>query len=238
MAHLNQLPWTESLFTRRVEQTVLMGKHMTFCRVANESISVVSSVFVYAQAFKSFSFIFYGSLILFLLFFSSLAYSTKLRLLAGWNHSFSKFYCIGEESKPLSISIFHGKSTGCPKFSQPNSSECNGDCAYCNSVRVVFIRSGHGYDARRCEYVRLKLNTASNTSKLENIPHKNCDKEIQRKTKNRFHMQILLFANQSILASNSQFTMCTPVGYKLYHHYRTTFDFSVPFHFNGHSQFA
>lgn len=42
MAHLNQLPWSEPLFTRRVEQNVLTGKHMTFCRVSNESISVVS----------------------------------------------------------------------------------------------------------------------------------------------------------------------------------------------------
>lgn len=41
MAHLNQLPWSEPLFTRRVEQTVLTGKHMTFCRVSNESVSVV-----------------------------------------------------------------------------------------------------------------------------------------------------------------------------------------------------
>lgn len=44
MAHLNQLPWSEPLFTRRVEQTVLNGKYMTFCRVSNESISVVSDV--------------------------------------------------------------------------------------------------------------------------------------------------------------------------------------------------
>lgn len=43
MAHLNQLPWKEPLFTRRVEQTIVMGKHMTFCRVSNESVSVVSN---------------------------------------------------------------------------------------------------------------------------------------------------------------------------------------------------
>lgn len=47
MAHLNQLPWTAPLFTRRVEQTVLTGKHMTFCRVSNESISVVSVSTIY-----------------------------------------------------------------------------------------------------------------------------------------------------------------------------------------------
>ncbi|KAJ6646050.1 MOXD1 like 1 [Pseudolycoriella hygida] len=44
LAHLNQLPWTEPLFTRRVEQTMLMGKHMTFCRVSNESLSVPSEI--------------------------------------------------------------------------------------------------------------------------------------------------------------------------------------------------
>lgn len=47
MAHLNQLPWSEPLFTRRVEQTVLTGKHMTFCRVSNESISVVKLYLLY-----------------------------------------------------------------------------------------------------------------------------------------------------------------------------------------------
>lgn len=47
MAHLNQLPWTAPLFTRKVEQTVLTGKHMTFCRVSNESISVVCIYMLY-----------------------------------------------------------------------------------------------------------------------------------------------------------------------------------------------
>lgn len=42
LSHLDQLPWSEPLFTRRVEHTLLTGKHMTFCRVSNESISVVS----------------------------------------------------------------------------------------------------------------------------------------------------------------------------------------------------
>lgn len=46
MAHLNQLPWMEPLFTRRVEQTIVTGKHMTFCRVSNESRSVVSVDFL------------------------------------------------------------------------------------------------------------------------------------------------------------------------------------------------
>ena len=42
LSHLNQLPWSEPLFTRRVEQSILTGKHMTFCRVSSDSISVVS----------------------------------------------------------------------------------------------------------------------------------------------------------------------------------------------------
>lgn len=42
LSHLYQLPWSEPLFTRRVEQATLMGKHMTFCRVSNETLSLVS----------------------------------------------------------------------------------------------------------------------------------------------------------------------------------------------------
>ena len=42
LSHLNQLPWFEPLFTKRVEQIMIMGKHMTFCRLSNESISIVS----------------------------------------------------------------------------------------------------------------------------------------------------------------------------------------------------
>lgn len=42
LAHLYQLPWAEPLFTRRIEQSMLMGKHMTFCRVSNETLSLVS----------------------------------------------------------------------------------------------------------------------------------------------------------------------------------------------------
>jgi len=42
LSHINQLPWSEPLFTKRVEQAVITGKHMTFCRVSNESMSIVS----------------------------------------------------------------------------------------------------------------------------------------------------------------------------------------------------
>ncbi|KAH8272039.1 hypothetical protein KR018_007398 [Drosophila ironensis] len=42
LSHLIQLPWHEPLFTKRVEQEAVGGKHMTFCRVSNDSISIVS----------------------------------------------------------------------------------------------------------------------------------------------------------------------------------------------------
>uniref|UniRef100_B4MQU2 GK21375 n=2 Tax=Drosophila willistoni TaxID=7260 RepID=B4MQU2_DROWI len=47
MSHLNQLPWSEPLFTKRVEQAMITGKHMTFCRIANESISIPSEIIRY-----------------------------------------------------------------------------------------------------------------------------------------------------------------------------------------------
>lgn len=43
LSHLNLLPWTEPLFTKRVEYSMINGKHMTFCRVANDGVSIVSS---------------------------------------------------------------------------------------------------------------------------------------------------------------------------------------------------
>lgn len=51
LAHLEQLPWTESLFTQRVEHTLLTGMHMTFCRVSNESYSVVSRHIKYYEEY-------------------------------------------------------------------------------------------------------------------------------------------------------------------------------------------
>lgn len=47
LSHLNQLPWSEPLFTRRVEQVMLHGKHMTFCRVSNETITIAAEIFKY-----------------------------------------------------------------------------------------------------------------------------------------------------------------------------------------------
>lgn len=105
MAHLNQLPWTEPLFTRRVEQTVETGKHMTFCRVSNESISVVS-VMQKKNRFSTHNFI----ILNFKSFVPSSNHSIKksdiyfhcdffcfflfVSITGGWNHSISKFYGI------------------------------------------------------------------------------------------------------------------------------------------------
>ncbi|XP_037953331.1 MOXD1 homolog 1 [Teleopsis dalmanni] len=47
LAHLKQLPWSEPLFTKRVEQGMIMGKHMTFCRISNESVSIPSEIIRY-----------------------------------------------------------------------------------------------------------------------------------------------------------------------------------------------
>lgn len=47
LSHLNNLPWSEPLFARRVEQSMISGKHMTFCRVSNESISIPSEIIRY-----------------------------------------------------------------------------------------------------------------------------------------------------------------------------------------------
>jgi hypothetical protein len=46
-SHLTHLPWESPLFSVRVEQAILSGKHMTFCRVSNESISVAAEIFKY-----------------------------------------------------------------------------------------------------------------------------------------------------------------------------------------------
>ncbi|KAH8364445.1 hypothetical protein KR084_007046 [Drosophila pseudotakahashii] len=44
LSHLNQLPWFDPLFTKGVEQEFITGKHMTFCRVSNDSISITSEI--------------------------------------------------------------------------------------------------------------------------------------------------------------------------------------------------
>ncbi|KNC32203.1 MOXD1-like protein 1, partial [Lucilia cuprina] len=47
LSHLNQLPWSEPLFTKRVEQSMINGKHMTFCRVSNDAVSIPSEIIRY-----------------------------------------------------------------------------------------------------------------------------------------------------------------------------------------------
>ncbi|KAL9918508.1 MOXD1 homolog 1 [Glossina fuscipes fuscipes] len=47
LSHLNLLPWTEPLFTKRVEYSMINGKHMTFCRVANDGVSIPSEIIRY-----------------------------------------------------------------------------------------------------------------------------------------------------------------------------------------------
>ncbi|EDW61204.1 MOXD1 homolog 1 [Drosophila virilis] len=53
LSHINQLPWSEPLFTKRVEHAMITGKHMTFCRVSNESMSIPSEIIRYPN-FTSF----------------------------------------------------------------------------------------------------------------------------------------------------------------------------------------
>lgn len=42
IAHLNEIPWSEPLLTKRIEDTLYKGKHMTFCRKRDETLAVVS----------------------------------------------------------------------------------------------------------------------------------------------------------------------------------------------------
>lgn len=45
-SHLQKLPWTEQLFTQPIERTVYRGKHMTFCRLFNDSLQTVGVMYV------------------------------------------------------------------------------------------------------------------------------------------------------------------------------------------------
>lgn len=46
-SHLSQLPWNDPLFARRVEQIILTGRYMLFCRVVNDSIYVPTEIIKY-----------------------------------------------------------------------------------------------------------------------------------------------------------------------------------------------
>lgn len=47
ISHLHKLPWSEELLTQTIEKTVYRGKHMTFCRLHNDSLQTVSMKLVY-----------------------------------------------------------------------------------------------------------------------------------------------------------------------------------------------
>jgi len=49
LSHLNQLPWHDPLFTKRVEQAFITGTHMTFCRVSKDSLSIPSEIIRYPE---------------------------------------------------------------------------------------------------------------------------------------------------------------------------------------------
>ncbi|KAG8329654.1 DBH-like monooxygenase protein 1 [Homalodisca vitripennis] len=44
-SHLHSLPWAEQLLTQRIETAVYRGKHMTFCRLYNDSLQTQPQVF-------------------------------------------------------------------------------------------------------------------------------------------------------------------------------------------------
>lgn len=39
--HLDNLPWEDSLLTRNIESRLINGKHMTFCRLHNDTLALV-----------------------------------------------------------------------------------------------------------------------------------------------------------------------------------------------------
>lgn len=41
--HLNEIPWNETLLTKKIEDTLYKGKHMTFCRKRDDTLAVVKN---------------------------------------------------------------------------------------------------------------------------------------------------------------------------------------------------
>lgn len=41
-AHLQDIPWQEQILTQRIEQALYYGKHMTFCRLNDDTLAMVS----------------------------------------------------------------------------------------------------------------------------------------------------------------------------------------------------
>jgi hypothetical protein len=50
--HLDNLPWEDSLLTKNIERRLINGKHMTFCRLHNDTLALVG--FVWTIAFVVF----------------------------------------------------------------------------------------------------------------------------------------------------------------------------------------
>lgn len=50
--HLENLPWEDSLLTKTIERRLINGKHMTFCRLHNDTLALVG--FVWTAAFVVF----------------------------------------------------------------------------------------------------------------------------------------------------------------------------------------
>lgn len=50
--HLENLPWEDSLLTKTIERRLINGKHMTFCRLHNDTLALVG--FVWTVAFVVF----------------------------------------------------------------------------------------------------------------------------------------------------------------------------------------
>lgn len=50
--HLENLPWEDSLLTKTIERRLINGKHMTFCRLHNDTLALVG--FIWTVAFVVF----------------------------------------------------------------------------------------------------------------------------------------------------------------------------------------
>ncbi|VVC40493.1 Copper type II, ascorbate-dependent monooxygenase-like, C-terminal,DOMON domain,Copper type II [Cinara cedri] len=45
--HLDNLPWEEALFTGNIERQLINGKHMTFCRLHNDTLALMINTYVF-----------------------------------------------------------------------------------------------------------------------------------------------------------------------------------------------
>ncbi|XP_050426603.1 MOXD1 homolog 1-like [Adelges cooleyi] len=45
--HLENIPWEDSLLTRNIESRLITGKHMTFCRLQNDTLALMMNTYAY-----------------------------------------------------------------------------------------------------------------------------------------------------------------------------------------------